>query len=193
MKRMAFGTHEIAKICHVTPATVGNWINKGLLPFFQTGGGHRRVWDRDIIEFMNSHNIPILKDTKIESIIRILIVDDEPGIIEVVNRILKDKYNNNVETHSASDGFEAGLKVELYMPELIILDIRLPGIDGFEVCKLIKSQENMKNIKILAISGNCDQESIDHVLKCGADDFLAKPFSQLQLIEKIEKLVKITV
>jgi CheY-like chemotaxis protein len=193
MKRMAFGTHEIAKFCHVTPATVSNWINKGLLQSFQTGGGHKRVWDKDILEFMRSHNIPILKDMNFQSVVNVLIVDDDLKVIGIVNKILKDKYNNNIEVYFASDGFEAGRKVELYLPELIILDMMLPGMDGFEVCKIIKSQQNLKATKILAISGHNEPEFVDHALKCGADDFLGKPIPQDQLIEKIEKLITIPV
>jgi chemosensory pili system protein ChpA (sensor histidine kinase/response regulator) len=127
---------------------------------------------------------------KIESNNKILVVDDENGIRDLVKRILKSKYGDDIEVLSSSDGFDAGVKVEEYKPDLIILDLRLPGIDGFEVCSIVKSRENLRNSKILAISGNNMPIFREKAIHSGADDFLHKPFSQNQLIEKIEKLMQ---
>ncbi|MEK7704558.1 MAG: helix-turn-helix domain-containing protein, partial [Myxococcota bacterium] len=55
----ALGTTEVARICHVTPPTVGRWIEDGKLPSFTTGGGHRRVWVADLVAFFREHNIPV--------------------------------------------------------------------------------------------------------------------------------------
>jgi CheY-like chemotaxis protein len=129
------------------------------------------------------------KYIKNESHIKILVVDDEFEIIELIKRILKSRYGDSITVESACNGFDAGAKAEEHQPNLIIIDIRLPGIDGFEVCSSVKSRENLSNTKILAISGNSMPTFREKALKSGADDFLLKPFNKNELIEKIEKLM----
>ena len=65
MRKKALGTYDISKICQVAPITVGRWIEEGKLPYFTTGGGHRRVWEEDLVEFLKAHNYPVPKKLKI--------------------------------------------------------------------------------------------------------------------------------
>lgn len=190
MKTKALGTYEIAKICQVTPATIGNWIDKGILPTFTTGGGHRRVWIEDLLEFLKKHNIPVPEALKNQSNIKIMIVDDEPAIITTVKRILEAIFEN-AEIDSADNGFDAGQKIAIQKPDLIILDLKLPGMDGFQVCKLIKSNPALKHSKILAISGYNISEYSKKALESGADDFLPKPFNSEEIKEKISRLLEV--
>jgi len=192
MRNKAIGTYDIAKICHVTPATIGRWIEEGQLPYFTTGGGHRRVWDTDLIKFLKAHNIPIPRELLVNSIKRILIVDDEPVVRRSITRILKKVYPD-IEIHEAKDGFEAGQKTGNLRPALVLLDLKLPGINGLEVCQMIRNDKNLRGIKILAMSGYNTKETEKQVLKSGADDFIGKPFESEKLIEKVQKLVPSTV
>lgn len=188
MEKRVFGTHDIAEICHVTPATVGHWIEKGLLPTYTTGGGHRRVWSEDLVVFLKDHNIPVPEELKVLTLLQVLIVDDEDQVRRVIKRSLQKLYAE-IEIHEASDGFEAGQKVTELIPSLIILDLKLPGIDGLRVCKMIRSNERLKSTKILAISGHHPEESEKQSLEAGADAFLAKPFDMNRLKEAIAKLL----
>lgn len=188
MEKKAFGTHEVAKICRVTPATVGNWIDKGLMPTFTTGGGHRRIWADDLVKFLKSHNIPIPKELEIQSNIKILIVDDEPEIINLIKRIISQDFQEII-TESALNGFEAGQKSIQFQPDLVILDMKLPGMDGSEVCRQIKANKDLAGTRILTISGQDPDEFGKKSIAAGADDFLAKPFSADELVEKIKKLI----
>lgn len=190
MEKRAFGTHDIATICHVTPATVGHWIEKGLLPTFTTGGGHRRVWDENLVTFLNEHNIPVPEELRAFTLLQVLIVDDEEPVRRVIRRSLQKLYSDT-EIHEAADGFEAGQKVAQLSPALVILDLKLPGIDGLKVCKMIRSDGRLKNTKILAISGHHPEESAKQSLAAGADAFLAKPFELNGLKEKLNGLLKI--
>src|SRR3989344_3812773 len=110
MRKKTFGTHDIAKICQVTPPTIGRWIEEGKLPSFKTAGGHRRVWDEDLVVFLKEHNIPVPDDLKTDGPLRILIVDDEPEMRRFITRILQ-KLAPGAEIHEAADGFEAGHKI----------------------------------------------------------------------------------
>ncbi|OGR97169.1 MAG: hypothetical protein A2902_03535 [Elusimicrobia bacterium RIFCSPLOWO2_01_FULL_64_13] len=188
MKRNALGTHDIAQICQVTPATVGNWIEKGLLPVFTTGGGHRRAWPEDVVAFLKTHNIPVPEELKAQASPRILIVDDEEPVRNFIRRALQKIYPA-VEIQEAADGFEAGHKLGQLTPSLVVLDLKLPGIDGFKVCGLIRSDERLKETRILAISGHNQQESERQSLAAGADAFLGKPFDAAKLREKVSLLL----
>src|SRR5262245_52489393 len=152
MKKRTFGTHDIARICHVTPPTIGRWIEEGKLPSFKTGGGHRRVWDVDLVSFLKNHNIPVPDELQAADGLKILIVDDESEMRRFIVRVIKKNYPQ-AEIHEAADGFEAGHKIASALPALIILDLRLPGVDGFKVCQTVRADERLKEIKVLAITG----------------------------------------
>lgn len=99
------------------------------------------------------------------------------------------KYGYEIET--ASNGFKAGLKVMEFMPGLIILDLIIPGMDGFEVCGKIKRSLRTANIKVLAVTGFDTPENRARILEAGADDFLSKPLDNKSLMQKVKSLLKI--
>ena len=118
---------------------------------------------------------------------KILIVDDQPEIRELVKITLQ---NENYAIIEASDGREAVDKIKKEKPNLVLLDIMLPeDIDGFEVCSQIKNDNNLKNIFIVMLSSHGSKEDIKKGKSVGADDYFIKPFSPLQLIEKVEDLL----
>ena len=186
--RKALGTHDIAKICQVTPPTVARWIEEGKLPSYTTGGGHRRVWDSDLAVFLKKHNIPIPPEIALAGRERVLIVDDEASVRRLVARIIK-KSRPSAEVHEAASGFEAGHKIISLMPSLIVLDIQLPGIDGLKVCQMIRNDSKLKGIRVLAISGHNVEETRRDILKAGADDFLPKPFTPDEFASRLAALV----
>lgn len=186
MGKKAFGTHDIARICQVTPPTIGRWIEEGKLPSFKTAGGHRRVWGDDLAAFLRSHNIPVPPELDLSQ--RVVIVDDEPEVRKFVRRILSEQFPE-LEIHEASDGFEAGHKIATVLPALVILDLRLPGVDGFKVCRTVRADPTYKNVKILAISGVGVEEAKDQILAAGADAFLPKPFTPQELVAHLVKVM----
>ena len=189
MKTKAYGTHFIARACHVTPPTVGRWIEEGLLASFSTGGGHRRVWDEDLIAFLKGHNIPVPPELNGEAgPLRILVVDDEERLRKLVIRALRRGLPQG-EFHEAADGFEAGKKIADLVPALVVLDLRLPGLDGTKVCEAVRADEKLKDISILAISG-FDLETVGpEALAAGADVFIPKPFRPDQILSEAKKLL----
>ena len=184
----ALGTHDIARVCHVSPPAVIRWIEDGKIPFFTTGGGHRRVWDKDLVSFMRQHNIPIPPELEAAARVKILIVDDEPQNRRVIERVARLAYPE-AEINEAVDGFEAGHKLHAFLPTLVVLDLRLPGIDGVRVCRMIRKDSRLRAIKILAITGNSIGESKRAALNAGADDFLGKPFNVSELTARLKGLL----
>lgn len=187
-QRKAFGTHDIARMCNVTPPTAINWIEEGKMPSFTTGGGHRRVWDKDLTAFMREHNMPIPAELAAQAKPVILIVEDEEQNRRFISRAIKTAYPD-AEIAEAADGFEAGHKVHTLLPALVILDIQLPKVNGVKVCEMMRADPGLRNIKILAITG-CDiEETRPRIMEAGADDFLGKPFSIQELNAKIKDLL----
>lgn len=187
MRKRSYGTHEIARICQVTPPTVRRWMKEEDLPFFTTMGGHRKVWDSDLAVLLKANNLPVPKELAGRAW-RVLIVDDEVSVCQVINRTLLKLYPA-MELYEARDGFDAGQKIIRLEPDLIILDIQLPGVDGLRICKALREDKQLKGIKILAISGHNIEKSKKQSLSAGADDFLGKPFSLDAFKEKIAQWV----
>ena len=187
-RKNAFGTHSIAKICEVTPPTVGRWIAEGKLPSFTTGGGHHRVRAEDLVIFLKSHNMTVPEELNVRKSLKILVVDDDPAIRKFIEKVILS-YLPQAEVHKAKDGFEAGHKVTFLLPTLTILDLRLPGLDGIKVCEMIKQNENLNDTKVLAMTGYQTEKAREKIFEAGADGFLQKPFESKKLVEMIQKLI----
>lgn len=119
---------------------------------------------------------------------KILIVEDEEVVIDLLCAIFEDPVN--YKTFRARDGAEALKIARESSPDIILLDIQLPELNGHEVCKLIKSDPGMSNTKILMLSGMAQNANWLKAHESGADGFIAKPFSSVELIEKVEELLR---
>ena len=97
---------------------------------------------------------------------------------------------NGFEVESASDGFEAGIKIIKFQPHIVILDLYMPKMDGFEVCRQLKKDRDTATIKIIAISGDEDPRNREKILNCGADCFFSKPADINVIISEIHNLIK---
>ena len=95
----------------------------------------------------------------------------------------------NYDVNVAVDGFEAGLAINKIMPDLLILDLMMPNVDGFKVCELIKQDPSYKDIKILILTGYADEKNIKKANECGADKILSKPAEVDEILEAINSLV----
>ena len=118
----------------------------------------------------------------------ILIVDDIPKNLQVLGSIL------NLESYQiafASTGLEALNVLETTKPDLILLDIMMPEMDGFEVCSIIKSNTELKDIPIIFITGKAEQEDIVNGLKLGAVDYITKPFNTPELLTRVKTHVEL--
>jgi two-component system phosphate regulon response regulator PhoB len=121
---------------------------------------------------------------------RILIVDDEEDVLELVRYNL-DKNGYRVET--ATTGEEALVKARTQLPDLMILDLMLPGIDGLEVCKNIKRDVKTQNIPIIMLTAKGEEADIVIGLELGADDYVTKPFSPKVLVARVRRLLHRTI
>jgi excisionase family DNA binding protein len=183
-----FTVFEASKYCQVSSKTIINWIDAGHIEAYRTVGGHRRIKRNDLEAFMRKQGIPIPEEQPVTERRRILIVDDDPIIVETLVQALEED-EHDYEIISASDGFEAGLQVNHFKPHLLILDIMMPDIKGFEVCKRIKSEESSKSTKIIVLSAYLDEEKFKKMKENGADLCFSKPLPLPQLKQEVARIL----
>jgi len=187
-RRSFFTTFEISQICGVNPTTVQNWIKGKKLRAFQTPGGHRRVRREDLVIFMKEFGMPIPEDLSKNPPL-VMIVDDENDIIDMLEALIKSG-EREVRVSKAQSGVEALLMIGESKPDLLILDIMMPGKNGYEVCKKLKSSQNTQNIKIVAISGDHNPAVKERIMSSGADLFFTKPLEIVGFREQCFRLLQ---
>jgi excisionase family DNA binding protein len=174
--RRFFTTSEVAKYCAVTNDGVLKWIKSGKLRAFSTPGGHYRVSAEDFRAFLEKYDIPVdeafFSGTPRER--SVLVVDDEPAIREIVRRLLKE-VEPEMRVEEACDGYEASIKIGSMMPDLVILDVMMPRVDGISLCRSIRENPKTQHIKVLAITAFPEQDNVKKMYEAGADLCLIKP------------------
>jgi len=118
---------------------------------------------------------------------KILIADDEPSLRLLVRATLSA--NKSLELIEAADGHEALSKSQIEMPDLLLLDVMMPGLSGFEVCERLKNDPKTKNIIIIMLTAKGQQSDRDWAISVGTDYFLTKPFSPIELYNLVEKIL----
>lgn len=176
-------TGQVAKALQVSIPTVKRWIREGHLQAFQTAGGHFRITDEEFGRFRAALKIP----GAAEGPARILIVDDDANLLDALVESLGWSQGYKVEV--AQDGYEGLIKVGLFRPHLLILDLRMPGLDGFQVCRRVKADPVTQSTKILAITAYPEDNARERILEAGADGFLQKPFQLPDLRAEVARLV----
>jgi excisionase family DNA binding protein len=186
--KTVFTTGEAAKICKVSQQTIIRCFDSGQLKGFRVPGSRfRRIPREALYRFMKENNIPT--DALESGRHRLLIVDDDPAVVELISDVLSA--DPRFEFRVVNNGFGAGMLAKEYHPELIILDVMLPDINGKAVCELIRSDPTMSDIKIICISGMVEEEKIDELRASGADDFMHKPLDVDELVRRVCRLLDI--
>jgi len=174
-EKAVFTTFEAARLCHVSPLSIINWVNASRLPAFRTPGGHRRIRREDLARFMRENGIPLPEELRDGSgRPRVLVVDDEASIRDVISESLARR-TTPYEVMTAADGFEAGRLVATFRPDVVLLDLRMPGLDGFQVCRTIKGDSETASTVVIAMTGYHTAETEARIVECGAVRCLAKP------------------
>jgi two-component system cell cycle response regulator len=119
---------------------------------------------------------------------KVLIVDDNQQNVELLQAYLEGL---TVETDIAHDGMEAISKVQSSLPDLILLDIMMPKMSGFEVCKRLKKDPSTRDIPIIMITALNEISDIERSVECGTDDFLTKPVNKLELLTRVKSLLRL--
>jgi len=180
MEKQILTSYDVAKNCHVDIKTVANWTADGSLKAYKTKGGHRRIKKEDLEKFLKVHNMPISLNK------RILIVDDDASIRMALKELFESK---GYVVDLADDGFKAGTIFEAKRPDVIIMDIVMPGVNGIAACKHIRDIEGSKRTKIIVLTGYPSKENFKNAEKAGADKCIAKPVKNDAILNEIRQLL----
>ena len=186
--KTVFTTGEAAKICKVSQQTIIRCFDSGQLKGFRVPGSRFRRIPRDqLYAFMRDNGIPT--DALDSGKRKVLVVDDDEDLVElIVDHLNRD---GRFEVRSVNNGFGAGMQIKEFRPDLVVLDVMLPDINGKEVCQLVRGDKTMDDVRIICISGMVEEEKIQQLRDAGANDFIKKPFDVETLVERICQLLEV--
>ena len=186
--KSVYTTGEVARICKVSQQTVIRCFDSARLDGFRVPGSRfRRIPRESLIAFMKKNNIPL--DNLDSGKKRVLVVDDDEAIVEMFVELLER--DGRFEVKTANSGFRAGLMVQEHRPDIIILDYKLPDVNGNVVCQTIRANPLFEHMRIILISGVADSSEVKMLLEAGADQFIKKPFQIDQVINRMAELLKL--
>ena len=186
--KTVFTTGEAAKICKVSQQTIIRCFDSGQLKGFRVPGSRfRRIPREQLFVFMRDNGIPT--DALESGKRKILLVDDDEELVELISDAL-DR-DGRFEVRTVNNGFDAGMMVKEYRPDLIVLDVMLPDINGREVCQRVRRDESMNDVRIICISGMVEEDKVGELKAAGADDFMHKPFEVEHLVGRVCQLLDI--
>jgi excisionase family DNA binding protein len=178
--KTVFTTGEAAKICKVSQQTIIRCFDNGTLKGFRVPGSRFRRIPRDqLFAFMKDNGIPT--DALESGKRKVLIVDDDQELVDLMVDLFDRDGRFDIRT--ANNGFDAGMLVKEFRPDLVILDVMLPDINGKEVCQRVRGDSTLEAVKIICISGMVEQDKVAELKAAGANDFMQKPFAIEKLLD----------
>lgn len=118
---------------------------------------------------------------------RILVVDDDPLIRDLLSDVLTS--NRSCMVEEASNGIEACIRLGTFHPDLLVLDLFMPGMNGLEVCRIIRNDPEFKGLRILVVTGHSSHSSLDEIRRMGRTDVLFKPFDMQEFLKKVDNIL----
>ncbi len=186
--KTVFTTGEAAKICKVSQQTIIRCFDSGQLKGFRVPGSRFRRIPRDVLyKFMKENGIPT--DALESGKRKALVVDDDEELVELIRDELEN--DGRFEVRTANNGFDAGMLVKEYHPDIIVLDVMLPDINGKEVCTRVRADSALDDCKIICISGMVEADKIEDLKVAGANEFVQKPFEVDALMVRMCSLLDI--
>ena len=177
---------QAAKLLGVAQSTVRAWSDAGRLPVFYTPGGHRRFKEDDLHAFLSRNGA----GSRPRNAATVLIVDDDPRLREVIRVNLE--YDGMVvrEAATAEEGLRALEGGD--PPDLVMLDVMMPGLDGWEMLRRVREQHGLDSLPVIMFSGKADGGR-EKAKAGGAQAFIGKPLDPLALVEQAKALLRVRV
>lgn len=178
------GPHEAARLLRVGPSTIQRWLDSGALVGYRTEGGHRRIFLGNLVRFAHARGMPLFRTSDHAwPMPTVLIVDDEEDVLETL-RIRIEGCRPDARVYLATDGFQAGYRLREARPDLVLLDIRMPGMSGVEVCRTLRDGTTFNRPEVVGMTAHRDELSIRALLDAGAREVIFKPLN-MQLVASI--------
>lgn len=177
-------SHRAGQLLQVNPSSINKWVEQGRIPAFRTPGGHRRIRALDLVAFLREHEMPVPAPLEGIGVRRLLWVDDDETLLKSVRRHLS-KLGDQVLAEYASNGIDAMVKVGAFRPNVIVLDIVMPELDGIEVCERLKASPDTRDIDIIIVSGQTTGDAAERAMKAGARVVFNKPVKMADVLAEL--------
>ena len=174
---------QAAQYLGVAQSTIRKWTDSGRVPAFKTPGGHRRFRRRDLDAFLDHSGQAVEASGP-----HVMIVDDDEGLRAFVRANLELEGYSVREASSAEEGLAV---LEERLPDLILLDVMMPKVDGWEMLRRVQEQHGVGSIPVIMFSGKVDEGALAKATERGATSFLAKGFDPQQLIESTKQILPV--
>ena len=180
-------TGQIAALLGVSPRTVIRYLNDGVIKGYKLPGrGNNRVHKSDFVKFCEAYELPVPQEFATTTAKpSVLVIDDDIAMCSSICRVLK---RHDFEPFHAHDGFQAGTMLNQHKPQVMTLDIGMPGVNGLDVLKFTREHKDFADIKIIIISGSANAHMQSAIID-GADAIIQKPFKNETLIRTIVELI----
>lgn len=188
--RQYWGTQRVARVCHVTPATVAHWIDQGLLKGHKTPTGRRRVEAGELARFLRTRDMAVPADLR-EALGRdaVVVVDDDRTYLTALLRTL-EREGLDVEVVPATNGVDALLEIGRVRPSLIVLDFRLPDLDAAQVIERLLEPGRELAAEVLVITGGLAEEDAARLRRFGVKTIVNKGEGMAVVIDAIRQALQ---
>jgi len=179
-----YSSRQVGRLVGADPSSVNRWIDSGKLKAYRTPGGHRRVLYDDLIDFLEQCGMPLPEELQPETR-SLLLVDDDALVLRSLKRGLQ-RADRSLDVQTCNSGVEALLTIGSQRPDVVVLDVYMPGIDGIEVCQKIKSNPETEGVIVIGLTGRPSPSVEKKMMKAGATAFYVKPVKAALILETIQ-------
>ncbi len=182
-----WGTQRVARVCQVSPATVANWIDQGLLKGHKTPTGRRRVEAEDLTAFLRAHEMsvpPELEGKNGHAVV--VVVDDDPGYLKALVLTI-ERSDLDVEVVEAATGVDALLEIGRVQPSLIVLDYSLPDLNAPEVIRRLLEPGRRLDAEVMVVTGGMPEQAAVALRQMGVKVILSKAAGMPAVVEAMRE------
>jgi len=187
-KAQLLTTGDVARLCGFSPSAVLQWIRSNKLSAYSSPGGQHRIDPEQLLEFLQKHGMRIPREMASVNGYRVLVIEDDKSVRDLLIQHLNDS-DIPCTIESASNGVIGCMKIPTFKPELVVLDLTIPELDGVEMCRTVKGSDEFAGVKVLVMLEHPDDEQIDHAMSADADGWIAKPVVMQDFILKVEETI----
>lgn len=191
-----FSSFQIGKMLDVSRQAVNQWIDKGYIQSYRTPGGHRRVRRADLIGFLKERKIPIpevlqksIDDRANEVQPRIMMIDDDEDFLVLMQQAILEQLPR-AQVSLYSNGYDALVAIGANPPDLLVLDMKMPKIDGPEVCQRLKSNQRTKSLPIMMVTAHEAEADVAQLSELGVSQVINKATPILEIASRISDMVR---
>jgi len=185
-----WGTQRVARVCQVSPATVANWIDQGLLKGHKTPTGRRRVEADDLKAFLRAHDMAVPQDLAHgNGHSMVVVVDDDPGYLKALVLTI-ERSELDVEVVEAATGVDALLEIGRVQPTLIVLDYSLPDLNAPEVIRRLLEPGRQLDVEVIVVTGGMPETAAVELREMGVKTIVNKVDGMQAVVEAMQQALK---